>query len=194
MSPGLRRIAPRGLFDQAYSEREKNPMRGTYRMASMLGLLALAASGAKAQDIAETAIATSHVSAVASGIKLPTPSITLPSPTLASPATNGSSPHLVARTGPPPDEVNRKDFEDNAGEKAGKLLLRSVPTGADIFVNDRLVGKTPLLMVVAPGKYKVDMRGPREGYGHGTVGVMPKETQTVVINLNQRYPISVSSR
>ena len=172
-------------------------MRGRYRMALMLGLLALAASRAEAQDIAETAIATSHVSAVASGIKLPTPSITLPSPgapTLASPATNGSSPHLVARTGPPPDEVNRKDFEDNAGEKAGKLLLRSVPTGADIFVNDRLVGKTPLLMVVAPGKYKVDMRGPREGYGHGAVGVMPKETQAVVINLTQRYPISVSSR
>lgn len=179
-------------------------MRGTYKIALMLVLLALAASAAKAQDIAETAVTTSNTSAVASGIKLPLPSMKLPSPsgsTLASPATNGSSPapsgsspHLVARTGPPPDEVNRKDFEDNAGEKAGKLFLRSVPTGADIFVNDRLVGRTPLLMVVAPGKYKIDMRGSREGFGHSSVGVMPKETETVVINLNQRYPISVSSR
>ena len=176
-------------------------MRGIYKIALTVVAVTLISWSAKAQDIAETATVTSHTAAVGSAIKLPP--LVLPDPakngsnsptsTLASPA-NGSSPHLVARTGPPPDEVNRKDFEDNAGEKAGKLLLRSVPTGADIFVNDRLVGRTPLLMVVAPGKYKIDMRGPREGFGHSTVGVMPKETETVVINLSQRYPISVSSR
>jgi hypothetical protein len=48
-------------------------------------------------------------------------------------------------------------------------------------------------MVVAPGRYKIDLRGPREESGHQTVGVMPKETETVVINLNQRYPGVVST-
>jgi hypothetical protein len=100
----------------------------------------------------------------------------------------------MARTGPSPEEVNRKGFEDNAGQTAGKLLLRSVPSGADIFVNDLLVGHTPLLMVIAPGKYEIEMRGPRQESGHSTAGVMPKETETVVINLNQRYPAKISTR
>jgi hypothetical protein len=92
------------------------------------------------------------------------------------------------------DEKNRQDFADNAGEKAGKLLLRSVPSGAEIFINDLFVGRTPQLMVIAPGKYNIDMRGPRQESEHSTVGVMPKETQTVLVRLNQKYPASVPIR
>ena len=97
-------------------------------------------------------------------------------------------------TGPSPEEVNRKSFEDRAGEAAGKLLLRSVPNGAEVFVNDLLVGRTPLLMIMAPGKYEIDMRGPRQESGHRTAGVMPKETETIAINLSQRYPAKISTR
>jgi hypothetical protein len=82
------------------------------------------------------------------------------------------------------DEKNRQDFADNAGEKAGKLLLRSVPSGAEIFINDLFVGRTPQLMVIAPGQESE----------HSTVGVMPKETQTVLVRLNQKYPASVPIR
>ncbi|MBZ5501967.1 MAG: PEGA domain-containing protein [Acidobacteriia bacterium] len=162
-------------------------MRGTFQTAVLLGLLGLCAHGAQAQAVAETAVVTSGSSMAAN-------SATTPPLMLASPAKPSPSPHLMTRTGPPREEVNRKDFEENAGEKAGKLLLRSVPSGAEIFVNDLLVGKTPLLMVLAPGKYKIDMRGPRQESGHRTVGVMPKETETVVIDLNQRYPASISIR
>jgi PEGA domain len=175
-------------------------MRRIYNVAILLCLVGLAARGARGQDTSEAAAATSNSSVAAQAVKVP--AVTIPnagsqgsSPVaLASPASPTSSPHLLARTGPPADEVNRKDFEDNAGDKAGKLFLRSVPSGAEIFVNDLLVGRTPLLMVVAPGKYKIDMRGPRQESGHSTAGVMPKETETVVINLNQRYPASISVR
>jgi PEGA domain len=164
-------------------------MYGAYAAAILLGFLGMG-MGAQAQDIAETASATSS-----SAINVHTvQAMKAPPVTLAVPASQSSSPYLPARTGPPPDEVNRKDFEDNAGEKAGKLFFRSVPSGAEIFLNDLLVGRTPLLMVVAPGKYKIDMRGSREESGHSTVGVMPKETQTVVINLNQKYPANVTMR
>jgi hypothetical protein len=117
-----------------------------------------------------------------------------PSSTAPSSAKQSASPHLVATDGPPPDVANRKEFEDNAGEKAGKLLLRSVPTGADVFVNDLLVGQTPLLIVIAPGAYKVEMRGGRDESGRATAGVMPKQTSTVAIELKQRYPSSISLR
>jgi hypothetical protein len=102
--------------------------------------------------------------------------------------------NLASTTGPAPDEMNRRHFEDNAGRQAGKLLFRSVPAGAEIFINDFLVGRTPMLIFIAPGEYKVNMRGPRQESGQRVVGVTPKQTQTITIDLNQRYPGSVSLR
>jgi hypothetical protein len=104
----------------------------------------------------------------------------------------GASDPLVAPSGPPADEVNRKKFEANAGKDAGKVLLRSVPSGASIFLNHMLVGNSPLLLFLAPGRYEVDMHGPRQESGHRALLVTAKETQTVVIDLSERYPPSVS--
>ena len=107
----------------------------------------------------------------------------------------GSSQHLLARQGPPPDEANRKAFEESAGRDPGKLLMRSTPTGAQIFVNGRLVGRAPLLMILAPGKYKVEMRGQRQDYGERTVGrLLPNETQDIALTLSPLYPTRVSTR
>ena len=152
----------------------------------LLSLLLLGASWTQAQTMAESAAASSQSGMAGQGGKA---SLVMPDP-----QKQAKSPHLFAENGPPPDEVNRKEFEQNAGEKAGRLLLRSAPSGADVFINDRIVGRTPLFMIIAPGKYKVDMRGPRGDHGHAVVGLMPKETQTVVINLSQRYPSAVSIR
>ena len=151
----------------------------------MMSVLLLGAHCAQAQTMTESAAISSNSAIAAQGAKAPS----LPTPSAGN---QSSSPHLVARNGPPPQELNRKEFEDNAGEKAGKLLLRSVPSGADIFIDGLIVGRTPLLMIVAPGKYKIDMRGTREDWGHANVGLMPKETQTVVVNLNQKYPARIS--
>lgn len=165
-------------------------MRGICETAMLLALLGLNAQSAQAQAAAGSAVTSSNSSMAAQGAKVVNP----PSLTVPNPSDQTSSPHLLARTGPPAEEVNRKDFEDNAGAGASRLLLRSEPSGAAVFVNNILVGRTPLLMVIAPGKYNIDMRGSRLASGHRTVGLMPKETQTVLIHLNQRYPASVLTR
>lgn len=92
------------------------------------------------------------------------------------------------------EDKNRREFEKNAGEQAAKLLLRSSPSDAEVLLNGLFVGKTPLLLIVAPGKYTVDMRGPRQEFEHRAIGVMPKETQTVLMKLNQQYPASLGVR
>lgn len=157
-------------------------------MARVLVVGTLLGSGAwasSAQDVAESAAATSNSGAVTESMK------SLPL-SMASPAKQDKSAYMIARSGPSEEEINRKDLEDNAGPSAGKLLLRSVPTGADIFINSRLVGKTPLLLVVAPGKYTIEMRNVRQDTGHTEIGLMPKETQTVVITLKERYPSRIT--
>lgn len=163
----------------------------------LLGLLVVCVPGAHAQTPGGSAVTASSSGMSAQGAKAPT--FTLASPAkpgapLPSSAKLAASPHILGRSGPPPDEVNRKEFEDRAGEQGGKLLLRSVPSGADIFINDLLVGRTPLLIAMAPGPYKIDMRGARDDSGHANVGVMPKATRTVAINLEQRYPSRISIR
>lgn len=99
---------------------------------------------------------------------------------------------IVASSGPAPSEVNRKEFEENAGKDAGKVLFRSVPSGASIFLNHMLIGNTPLLLFLAPGRYEVEMRGARQESGHRVLAVMPKQMQTMVIDLDERYPSSFS--
>lgn len=170
-------------------------MRQICRNALILGVLVAAAPRAQAQTSAALIAPVSSLRMAAQSSRGPTFSLSSPPKTSSTPSNSAkppASPHLSASDGPPPDVVNRKEFEDNAGEKAGKLMLRSVPTGADVFVNGLLVGQTPQLIVIAPGAYKVEMRGGRDDSGRATVGVMPKETSTVAIELKQRYPSKIS--
>jgi hypothetical protein len=104
------------------------------------------------------------------------------------------SSHLVAPAGPPADEANRKALEDQAGPDAGKLMLHSVPSGAQIFINGLFVGRSPLLLVVPPGKYKLEMRGQRQDYGKRNIGLLPRETQDIIVTLGSLYPGRVSTR
>ena len=105
-----------------------------------------------------------------------------------------ASAHIVAPDGPPPEEVNRKALEENAGADAGKLLLRSTPAGAQVFINGAYVGKSPMLLIVPPGKYKVEMRGGRLETGSQTIGLLANQTQNVAMTLRQLYPSSVTMK
>src|ERR1019366_8635340 len=123
-------------------------MRGICKCGMLLALFSLGTDGVKAQALAESGSMASHSSITARTAK---------SPAVTNPEKPSVSPHLPQQTGPAPDQKNRQDFEDNAGENAGKVLLRSVPSGAEIFINDLFVGHTPLLLVIAPGRYTIDM-------------------------------------
>lgn len=112
----------------------------------------------------------------------------------SSDTTSSPSAHIVAPDGPPPEEVNRKALEENAGPDAGKLLLRSTPGGAQVFINGAYVGKAPMLLIVPPGKYTVEMRGARAETGSKIVGLLANQTQTVAMTLKQLYPSSVSMK
>ena len=103
----------------------------------------------------------------------------------------GESAHIIAPDGPPPEEVNRKALEANAGPDAGKLLLRSTPSGAQVFINGAYVGKAPMLLIVPPGEYKVEMRGGRLETGSQIVGLLANQTQQVAMTLKQLYPSQV---
>jgi hypothetical protein len=91
------------------------------------------------------------------------------------------------------EETNRKSLEASAGKDAGKLLLRATPVEAQIWVNERIVGKTPLLLVLAPGKYQIEMRGSRGQTGKRSVDLLPHETRELAVKLDQLYPGRVTA-
>ena len=110
------------------------------------------------------------------------------------PQGQNKSPHIADPGGPPADEVNRKALEPRAGSSGGKLLLRSLPDRAQVFVDGAYVGRTPLLLIVAPGKYNIEMRGQREATGKRTVEMAADETQEIALTLTPRYPDHVAAR
>lgn len=87
--------------------------------------------------------------------------------------------------------ANRKALEQRAGKNAAKLMLRSTPTDAYVKINGKPVGRTPLLLIVPPGQYKVAMDGKRMEHAERKVDLMPKETREYSLKLKQVYPTQV---
>ena len=145
-------------------------------------LCAVLADTTCAQAIAEAAGATSMSATAAASARATA------MPKLPVTASGASSPHLVASSGPPPEDTNRKTLEAQAGKDASKILLRATPVEAQIWVDGKIVGKTPMLLVLAPGKYEIEMRGARGQTGKRSVDLLPRETRELAVTLGQLYP------
>jgi len=142
---------------------------------------------AQAQAVAEAA-GTTSVSASTTGAAKPAMV-----PKLPGAAVSGSQ-HLIESSGPPPQETNVREFQAHAGKDAGKILLRATPSEAQIWVNGKIVGKTPLLLMLAPGKYEVEMRGARGESGKSTLDLLPRETRELQVKLRSLYPARVRAQ
>jgi PEGA domain-containing protein len=141
-----------------------------------------------AQSTVEAAGTTSVAAAAASGAKpAGWASVTLPD-------NKGKSSHLAASSGPPADAANRQALEQRAGQNPSKLLIRSVPTAAQVWIDGKFVGNSPMLLVLAPGKYRLELRGQRMEYASQVVDLLPKETREVALKLVVRYPTRASFR
>ena len=143
--------------------------------ASSRGQAGVEAAGADASSAGTTA-------AITKGLPVSLPHLGADTP----------SPYIPAGEGPRLDEVNRKALEQRAGKDAAQVLLQSVPSEAMIHIGGMLVGRTPLLLIVPPGKYKVEMRGKREEIGESLIDLSPNETQRLTLTLALRYPSSIS--
>ncbi|HEX5413321.1 MAG TPA: PEGA domain-containing protein [Terriglobia bacterium] len=86
---------------------------------------------------------------------------------------------------------NRKALEVQAGKNAAKLMLRSTPTHADVKIDGKPVGKTPILLVLSPGQYDVAMNGPRMDHAEQNIDLLPNETREFLLPLKQLYPTTV---
>ncbi len=167
------------------------PIRRCAQRASLLALGVLIGLGsAWAQAAAEYAAATAKTGAAGTQAASAAKKVVFPSP----PQKDPQFQHLVARTAEPIDETNRRALEKHAGKDAGKLLLRSVPNGAQVWIDGELVGSTPLLLILAPGNYRVEMRGPQMEFGQRKVDLLPQEKREFVLALEQRYPAHVRLR
>ena len=152
---------------------------GLCLVSALLGFPALG------QAVVEAAGTTSASSAITAS-----PKTTLTPTTLPSNAPSGSA-HLPFDPAPASQEKNRTDLEAKAGKNAGNLLIRSSSGEAQIWIAGKPVGKTPLLLIIAPGKYDIELRGPRAETARTEVALLPKETRELNIRLQLRYPTRV---
>jgi hypothetical protein len=170
--------------------------------AQLALLLCLGASYAAAQAAAE--YGTSVAATGARTLAIPFPKVQIPptpqgpqglqgktsSAHLTAPADRSLPVHAVSDT----EAANRKALETGAGKDAAKLMLRSEPNRASVRIDGKPVGQTPLLLIVHPGVYKVEMEGLSTELGRRQVDLLPKETREVVLTLEPRYPTQVQLR
>lgn len=182
-----------------------NPLEKPFHRWVPLCLLCLAVfatyQASWAQDTVEYAGSTSSAAAKTAGltnpkVNVPKWSITLPKAgsAAASSVQGKGSTYLTIPTGPPEEVVNRRALEKKAGKDAAKVLLRSNPNGARIWLNGAFVGTTPILLVVPPGKYHIKMSDDRLDSAEQDVGLLPREIRDVVLHLAVYYPTHVSIR
>jgi hypothetical protein len=153
-------------------------------------LILLVSAAASAQSSAENSGQSSAASAAAP-VQTKSDAPATPPTTAQDPA---KSQHLAAPLGPPSDLVNRQALEQHAGKNACKLLLRSTPSTAQVFVDGAFVGNSPLELVVAPGKYQIEMKGQRLDSARRVVDLLPRETREVALSLTARYPTHVTAQ
>ena len=168
------------------------------RWVPTLGAMLLCAmhpTAASAQAVVEAAGATSVSGSIGSAIKpIQIPKIPSGTGVQGAASSGGSSSHIIASSAPPPQETNVRDFQLHAGKDASKILLRAAPVEAQIWVNGKIVGKSPMLLVLAPGKYQVEMRGARGETGASSVDLLPRETRELLVKLQQLYPGRVNAQ
>lgn len=163
-------------------------------LVQLATMVFLCASSAAAQAVVEYAGAVASVGGGAASLAklspahLPIGSLTS---SLAAPETRAEqtpSAHLPLRDVEDVMGGNRRALEARAGKDAAKMMLRSQPDGAWVFINGKGVGKTPLLLILAPGVYRVEMHIAQRESSQKQVDLLPKETREVLLSLAARYP------
>jgi hypothetical protein len=159
--------------------------RGTWQAGATLFLVIIASAISRGQAGVEAAgVDSSSAAATTAASKaLPT--------SLPRPVTDSKSPYIPSQPGIPLEVTNRRLLEQRAGKDAAKALLQSAPSNAMIYIDGMFVGHSPLLLIVAPGKYKVEMRGQREEFGERLIDLSPNETQQLTLTLALRYPSNI---
>jgi hypothetical protein len=61
-----------------------------------------------------------------------------------------------------------------------------------IWIDGKPVGKTPMLLVMPPGKYQVEAVGSHSERSQSVVALLPRETRELTIKLAERYPTRVT--
>jgi len=166
-------------------------------MAGMTVAVCFSSGNAAAQAAAEYGSAVGGVGVAASGAMKSAAAALQPlHATIAgvndAEADKTPSAHLPLRVLEDPVGDNRRALEAKAGKDAAKLMLRSAPNGASVRIDGKEVGETPLLLIVPPGAYKVEMASVQRETARKQVDLLPKETREVLLDLPSRYPTHVA--
>ena len=102
--------------------------------------------------------------------------------------------HSNADASPTTASLHRQILENKAGQDAGKLLLRSEPSGAHVWIDGLFIGETPLLLFLAPGKHRMEIHGPRQKFALRVLELSPREVSDLAVKLTVRYPTNVILR
>jgi hypothetical protein len=176
---------PPGIHQGRCPMRLRRFSQGFLLLLFVFGAVAMA----RAQAAAEYAGATAAAATAAAGAKVKIKPPSVPSPKEGS---NPSSPQPAIRVGEAAAAANRQALQERAGANAARVLLRSTPDHAQVWIDTRFVGSTPFELKLAPGHHDIMMKAPDMASLHQEIELQGKQTREVMMMFKAPPPPSDS--
>jgi hypothetical protein len=85
-------------------------------------------------------------------------------------------------------------MEQSAGQNAAILTLLSAPQGVAVWIDGKVVGKSPLTIKLAPGNHEIEMEGAQTDVVKRKLVVVALEKREVVFDLPPRFRTQIRLR
>lgn len=107
------------------------------------------------------------------------------------PATAGAArdagPAATAEAPPPPrPRPPARPGDPPPRQESVKISVQSNPTGAKVYVGDKVVGRTPVLLERSPGSEELTLRIEKDGYRVRLLSVRPDEDTKLSVQLAKK--------
>jgi hypothetical protein len=165
----------------------------TLRHCAALFILTVTGTAAvHGQSVVEHGIITTNSANAAAKLGTPVGNMGLPA-SAPSPST-GAAPGLTSLPVGNTEvatKMNLQFFQDHAGPDAAQVTVHTVPDHAQVWIDGKFVGQTPLDLKLAPGHHQLLVRAPNMQESTREFDLTAKQTQSIDLPLKSSYQSQV---
>ncbi len=166
----------------------------TLRHCAVLFILIVAGTAlVHGQAAIEHATLTTNSPGAAANLKQPISNMGLPA-SAPSPSTGGAS-----GLTPPPEgnteaatKMNLQFFQDHSGPDAAQVSVHTAPDHAQVWIDGKFVGPTPVDLKLAPGHHRLLVRAPNMQESTREFDLTAKQTQSIDLPLKSSYQSQIA--
>jgi len=166
------------------------PLYTLRHCAAIFVLIFTGAVAIHGQAAAEYGMAMGNSAGITTAMKPPVPNLGLPETT--SNAGPGAAAGVPGGTAESAAKTNRQFFQSHSGPDAAQIAVHTVPDHAQVWIDAKYLGPTPLDLKLAPGHHQVLVRAPNMQESVREFDLTAKQTQSIDLPMKSSYQNQVT--